>query len=417
MADIENWVKEIQIHIIAGCSDGRDISAAFNTAKDKVIETNKSNGVLIDMPRISVPGVFATHEVISEIKGIIFGMEKKYFGYRQAGTQVEYFVHMMAHGNAVLKAGHTHEQFSYHDIEIKPASFNCGMMNAQPLALEFEGLLLSEKPTLVYGRRHAPLKFHIKSEAYIERFMQQVHGVDGTIAGNWIKSIVNLATHPYEQKKLLRDALDRDSAIRQHGIHITAGVQNYATNNYFRVDGNTHLLTILDDIYTMVANMSHNEEHEKRTGKQAPKIILFHNGSIINARARAIEAYSGGQTGYNGGDVFAIGGSNASDPTRDFGPYKTIGFYYALHPDHLNLADNLVVCGKTKEETRMMAARLRNSPLVNFMVRQFGAKITELPLADIVDRRQSFPHARPSVVPAATTPVAQATVAVRAGQK
>ncbi len=380
MARINPLVEQIQVHIIAGCSDGRDISSVFNTAREEVIENKRHQNVLVDIQRLSIPGVFATSEVIGEMKTTLFSKENEYFAYRHRGVEISYYIHMMAHGNAVLKSGHDRTSFSYHDIEILPSEFNCGMMNAQKLALEFESLLLSEKPTLHYGVDGKRGEIQIVDESSIEKFMLEAHGFNGTIAGNWVRSIVNLATHPYEQKKVLRTALDTDPATKKMGVHITAGVQNYGTSEYFRVDGNTHLITVVDEIYEKIREKGvSSAEQKKRTDKQNPKILLFHHGSIVNARARAIEAHCGGHT-YSGGDAFAIAGINAADHNREFGPNKTDGYYLAMAPKHFNLAEEFVVSGRTKDETKRMISRLHNSGLVNAMMTIFGAKIHPITL-------------------------------------
>ena len=369
MRKIEPWIESIQVHVLAGCSDARDLSAAYNTAKDTLIENEKSGGNLIDMPRISVPGVFATPEVVGSITGIIFSKEKEYAAYTRRGVKVSYFVHMMAHGNACLKHGCRKDEFNYHNIEIKEAAFNCGMMGAKGLALEFEQLILSEKPTLA-GRR-------ITSLGDIEQFMLETHHFNGTIAGNWIEGIGNLATHPFAQKKILRAAFDADPKIKSLKVRITAGVQNYATNEYFRVDDNTHLITIIDRIYENIGSGQEGEQ-KKRVSKQMPKVLAFHDGSIVNARERIMREYSGG-SGAFGGDVFAITGRA---PMKEFGPYKTIGFYYALHPHHLKLADHFVVCGRTKKKTDEMVARLKHSELVKFGMDAFKAKVHPIVLGE-----------------------------------
>lgn len=375
MKKIDPLVEQVQVHIIAGCSDGRDISSVFNEAREEVIDSKKSQKVLVDMQRLSIPGVFATSEVIGEIKTTLFGKENEYFHYRNSGKDVSFFVHMMAHGNAVLKEGRDRSTFNYHDIEIMHSDFNCGMTGAQKLAKEFEALLLAEKPTIHFRVDGRKQEIQIVDESSIEKFMMEAHGFNGTIAGNWIKSIVDLSMHPYEQKKILRTALHADSATRKLGVHITAGVQNYGTSEYFRVDGNTHLITVVDEIYEKIRERGvPEEEKKKRTDKQKPKILLFHHGDIENARARSIEEYSGGGP-YSGGDAFAVAGINAADHSREFGPYKTDGFYYAMAPNHLNLAKDFVVAGRTKDETKKMVARLHNSGLVKTMINLFDAKI------------------------------------------
>ncbi|VVC01045.1 Uncharacterised protein [uncultured archaeon] len=386
MKPMEPKVEQIRVEIIAGCSDARDVSDAFNNAKDARVAAERKEGILVDIQRLSIPGVFATGEVIAEVKTLIFDKAKQLYSYSIQGVPVDYYVHMMAHGNAALKPGRTHETMSYQDIEIKEAAFNCGMMNAKKLALEFEALLLSEKPNLTFGLNSKSQRIQVATEADLERLMQKAHNHNGTPAGNWVKSIENLATHPYEQKKIMRAVMDADPALKHLQVHITAGVQNYATNEYYRVDGNTSLRSTIDLIYQDMrkAGVSHDQEH--RVAKQKPELLLFHHSSIHNARATAVERVFGDKK-YGAGQVFAIGGANAGDHIRLFGPYKTIGFYYGGHSEHLGL-QTWAVMGRGRDETERMCTRLHNDPLVGFIIRHFGIKLEKI----AVDPRQSFPH-------------------------
>jgi hypothetical protein len=280
----------------------------------------------------------------------------------------------MAHGNATLKPGRTHATRSYHDIEIKPAAFNCGMMHAADVAIEMEGVLLKEKAVLEYGLKGKRQQIKIENEESIEKLMLAAYGHNGTIAGNWIKSIVNLTTHAYEQKKILRLALDADPALANLRIHITAGVQNYATNEYYRVDGNMQLNTLMDAVYERIRRMEAVPDQEQRIAKQAPVLGLFHHTSVTHARANAIKYYFGNEN-YSAGQVFAIGSINVADYFRTFGPYKNAGFFYGVV--HLGLK-NWVVMGRNVEETSAMMERLKNATLLGYFIRYYQVKLVPM---------------------------------------
>lgn len=365
-----NNVKKIELHIAVGCADARDISAAFNDALSVQIEQKLSEGTLIDFQRMSVAGTFMTPEIIAEIKTHIQDKMREYYDYYKAGFAIDIFIHVATHGNAVLRAGRQRSTRSYHDIEVLEAPFNCGMAHAQDLALEIEEMLLSKKAVLEYGPKGKRKQLRIETEQDIELLMKQAYGHDGTIAGNWVKSIVNIRTHAYEQKKILRRALDADPAFDNLGIMITAGVKNYNTNEYFRVDGNTHLDTFLDSVYEVVRSKGQTKD-KAHTGRHNPVLGLFHHSAIQQARAVAVKNFFGSES-YSAGQVFAIGSMNLSDYFRTFGPYKIAGFFFGVK--HLGLLE-WVVMGRTTKESEEMHERIISDPLMGYFVKDFGVKL------------------------------------------
>ena len=367
---METPVKRVELHIVIGCADARDISSAFNDALDAQKAQEAVSGTFIDFQRMSVAGTFMTPEIVSELKAHIQEKMKEYYKYYRQGLPIEIFVHVNAHGNAVLKEGRTHSGKTYHDIKIEDSAFNCGMMHAQEVALEMEELLLSNKAVLEYGLKGKRTKIRVETEADIETLMRRAYGHNGTIAGNWVKSIVNLCTHPYEQKKILREALDADPTFPNLRIRITAGVQNYQTSDYFRVDGNAHLDTFLDRVYLRVRKDG-QPDMAARTSKQKPVLGLFHHPSILQSRATAVQNYFGNER-YSAGQVFAIGSMNLPDYFRTFGPYKSTGFFYGVK--HLGLL-NWVVMGRTVDETEEMCERILSDPLMSYFVSEFKVKL------------------------------------------
>jgi hypothetical protein len=367
---MEAPVKRVELHIVIGCADARDISAAFNDALNTQMAQEAANGTFIDFQRMSVAGTFMTPEIVAELKAHIQEKMKEYYKYYRENLPIEIFVHVNAHGNAVLKEGHKRSGKTYHDIRIEDSAFNCGMMHAQDVAIEMEEMLLSNKALLEYGLKGKRTQIRIETEEDIETLMKKAYGHNGTIASNWIKSIVNLRTHPYEQKKLLREALDADPTFANLRIRITAGVQNYQTSDYFRVDGNTHLDTFLDKVYQRVRNNG-QPDMSARTSKQKPVLGLFHHSSISQSRATAVRNYFGNEQ-YSAGQVFAIGSTNLSDYFRTFGPYKSAGFFYGVK--HLGL-HNWVVMGRTLAEAEEMRERILTDPLMSYFIREFKVKL------------------------------------------
>jgi hypothetical protein len=367
---MENLVKGVELHIVIGCSDARDISAAFNEALDAQKAEEAASGTLVDFQRMSVAGTFVTPDIVAELKAHIQDKMKEYYRYYERNLPIEIFIHVNAHGNAVLKEGHQYSGKTYHDLKIEDSAFNCGMMHAQDVALEMEEMLLSKKAVLEYGLKDKRTQIRIETEEDIETLMKKAYGHNGTIAGNWVKSIVNLCTHPYEQKKVLRRALDEDPMFANLRIRITAGVQNYQTSDYFRVDGNTHLDTFLDKVYQRVRKDG-QPDTAARISKQKPVLGLFHHSSISQSRATAVKNYFGNEK-YSAGQVFAMGGMNLSDYFRTFGPYKSTGFFYGVK--HLGLL-NWIVMGRTLDEAAEMRERVLNDPLMSYFVREFKVSL------------------------------------------
>jgi len=363
-------IKKIELHIVVGCADARDVSAAFYTALEEQKEEELHNGTLIDFQRMSVAGTFVTPGIIDEIKSHIQEKMREYFSYYKAGLPIDIFVHLTAHGNVVLRKGRLHSTRSYHDIEVEEAPFNCGMIHAQEVALEMESMLLGKRAVLEYGLRGKRHQLRIETEEDIETLMKMAYGHNGTIAGNWVKSIVNLCTHAYEQKKVLRESLDADPTFENLKIVLTAGVKNYHTNEYYRVDGNTHLNTFLDLVYDKVRKSGHVQDGS-HTQKQNPALGMFHHSEIQQARALAVKYYLG-MDKYNVGQVFAIGSMNVPDYFKTFGPYKNAGFFYGVK--HLGLR-TWIVMGRDLKEAEKMQERIFNDPLMGYFLKEFEVKL------------------------------------------
>ena len=371
---MDETVKKVELHIVVGCADARDISAAFNDALAERMEQEFKNGTLIDFQRMSVAGSFMTAEIINEIKTQIQDQLKEYYQYYKAGLPLDIFVHVTTHGNAVLKAGRSRSTRSYHDIEILESQFSCGMTHAQEVAIELEEMLLRKKSVLEYGLKGKRKQIRIETEEDIEKLMKNAYGHDGTVAGNWVKSIVNIRTHAYEQKKILRRAFDTDPTFANLGIMITAGVKNYLSNEYFRVDGITHLTTFIDTVYEQVRKNDQKKDKSSRTGPQNPVLGLLHHSAVQQARATAVKHFFGSET-YSAGQVYAIGSMNLPDYYKTFGPYKVVGFFYGVK--HLGLLE-WVVMGRDAKETGEMQERIMNDPLMGYIVKEFSVKLVTM---------------------------------------
>ncbi|MDE1797941.1 MAG: hypothetical protein KGH63_00860, partial [Candidatus Micrarchaeota archaeon] len=306
-------VRKIEIHIVVGCSDARDVPPVFNAARELELEAQRARGVLIDFQQESVAGVNVTPDAEASLRKLIMARLDYYCQYAKAGTPIEIFVHLVDHGDVRLKAGADGSQYSLHEIEVadEQSVVNCGFRHAEEVAQELEAELLEKQMDFLFtelnGRRR---HWQIRDGNDIRAMMKQVYEHDGLIAAGWVHSITDFGRHAAEQKAILRHAIDTGPYLRLHSVVITAGVQNFKDNTYFRVDENTHLVTFLDRVYERMREMIKagwgGGHTETRKVKQAPIIGAFHTSEIVNARQTAITLYKGPEA--SAAQVFAIGG-------------------------------------------------------------------------------------------------------------
>lgn len=373
-------VRKIEIHILVGCSDARDIPPVFNAARELELEAQRARGILIDFQNESVAGVFVTEDVEASLRKLIMARLDHFCQYAKAGIPIEIFVHLVDHGDVRLKKGADGSQYSLHEIEVadQHSLVNCGMRHAEDVAQELEAELLENQVDFLFtelnGRRR---HWQIRDGNDIRAMMKAVYEHDGLIAAGWVHSITDFGRHAAEQKAILRHAIDTGPYLRLHGVVITAGVQNFKDNTYFRVDENTHLTTFLDKVYERMREMIKagwgNGNHETRKEKQAPIIGAFHTSEITNARQTAITLYKGQEA--SSAQVFAIGGRLLTEYYRPFGGYKIMSFYYGVK--HLGLKEWVVV-GRNQGEVDMVIARIKNDPLMDYI--QKSNNVTLVPI-------------------------------------
>ncbi len=370
-------VKKIEIHILVGCSDARDIPAVFNAAREVELDALRSRGVLIDFQHESVAGVFVTPDVEASLRKLIMARLDFFCEYANNGVPIEIFVQLVDHGDVRLKSGADGTQFSLHEMEVadEHSIINCGMRHAEEVAQELEVELLEKQVDFLFtelnGRRR---HWQIRDGNDIRSMMKYVYEHDGLIAAGWVHSISDFGRHAAEQKAILRHAIDTGPYLRLHSVMITAGVQNFRDNTYYRVDENTHLITFLDRVYERMRAMIKagwgNGEAKTQLEKQAPVIGTFHISEIINARATAIVLYKGSE--FRANQVFAIGGRLLTEYYRPFGAYKIMSFYYGVR--HLGLKE-WVVIGRNQSEVDMVMARIKNDPLMDYIQKTYDVKL------------------------------------------
>lgn len=369
ISTVEKDVREIQIHIILGCSDARDISEAYFNAMDKATKDYRAKGIIVEVERLSVAGTFATRSTVAEIKSKIFQKLNQFYEYDKKGVKIEFFIHVNTHGDAHLKDEANRGRHSMHDIEVVPNSIiNCGMMSAHIVAKEIEQELLERKPLLTL-KNSVRESIRINSPEKIKQFLAIFYNFrEGSIV-DWIKPIYDLSIHAHNQKEKLRTAFDCDPVLRHLGIHITAGIQNYATNEYLRVDGNKYR-TLLDEVYETIRGNGKPRDDEHRIAKQSPLIGCFHMTDFPDARKSAAEYYIGDQ--YAANQVFAVGSASLDQHRRPLGAYQVGAYYYGIK--HLGLDFWPIMCN-TARQADMAHTRIMSDPLGNRFTKWFDIKL------------------------------------------
>ena len=366
-----------EVHILIGCSDARDIGHVFVESVAATKAAFLERGILVELHSVRTPGSFITYDAIEDLRRIVDAAERQQFP--RVGPP-DYYVHIQTHGDV----GHSPSggaDGTLHRLVVNPsATYNCGMLGATALAIELEKLILDQRPTIdVAGR---PLT--IDSEDAIRALLRDRYAHTGFMAGDWIQSIDDLRAHPRRQKVILQEAIDASRTLRSVPIHVTAGIQDYAENVYYRVDGEERLTTFWDEMYAEIrrrmANIAPDDpEVLERTAKQSPSCGLFSMGNVRGARNIAAMEYArlqgrDSQT-YSPNTVFAFASRSFDLPRTMFGPYTIAGFFFAVR--NLGLRD-FVMLGHDRAQAERITTRMHNDPLMNLIARTHDVRFHPL---------------------------------------
>jgi len=372
-------IREVEIHGIIGCSDSRDVGEAYNRAVREIRRRFAERGILVELFRENVAGTFVTPDVILSVKDELSSRIGDDLDFFNRKVPIEIYIHVLTHGAVTAKSDcDPRFHLTVHGHETRAgAPINCGMMHAQEVAEELEREILIARPTLTLANfthdHERRREFVIRDQNDIRKFMEAAYGVRTLIAAGWVRSITDLRHHAVEQKDAMRAAFAGDE-FKNFMIRLTAGVQNYEDNGYYRVDGNTQIPnTFMDQVFRLKQEMLAKGEvadHGSRVVGQKPTFGLFHHSSVDHPRATAIALHVGEK--YSASSVFAIGSGLAARYERHFGRYRIVGFYYAVK--HLGLKD-WIVLGRDERETSLMVARVHNDPLISYVIQAHGVKL------------------------------------------
>lgn len=373
---------EHEVHILLGCADARDLSQIHIDAIRHVSAEWRQKGIDIDYHTIRAAGTFVTPDVVMDIKRTI---EQELRNSQDVKRPVRFFVHIQSHGH--LTENSSKEYISHvHDLHIVEGSpLNCGMLNASSLGIELEQMLLAEKPIVEYHGK----SYTVQTADDIRRLLKYVYNHDGYLAGDWIKSIDLLRTHPRNQRTALEKAIRNDADLKTLDIKVTAGIQDYSIHALIRVDGGEPAAPWWDQVQHYIRDHSRNERLRKETllaqaetQKPLAGLVCMSDPRMSSciAAAQYYLALKDLATGsdYMPNTVFNISGSNFDIPLTPFGPYVIAGFYYSVH--YLNLTDQMVM-GYDPMQTDRIMAKIENDPLMSMIVKKY--KVNLIPVNQI----------------------------------
>ncbi len=365
--------RRLEIHFVLGCSDARDISSLQTEAISELAEEYRQKGIDILIKNIRTAGSFVTPDVVSDIRRMI---EKNQRNHSLNYSSISYFVHIQTHGQLSHDSRRDYISHLY-DVRIDHGSpLNCGMLGATPLGLEIEQMLIEEKP-IIYSPNGT---FVLRDEAGIERMLQDVYGHKGFLAGDWLKSISYLRTHPREQKARLVSAIAGDWLLSRCNIKITAGIVDYGLHSLIRLDEGDPPVPFWDTMQQRVRERALSGQYESQTKrmseKQKPLIGLISVADPdFRARSSALRQYLSLKSinvDFEPNMVFQISGGGFDLPTSSFSAYAVGGFYYAVK--YLGLTDQIVM-GTDNEQTQRMILKIKSDPIMSLTIHKFGVNL------------------------------------------
>lgn len=374
--------KHLQLHILIGCSDARDLSQLQLNALDATVEKYKKLGIKIEMHVLRIAGSFITPDVIADIKRII---EKTQ---RSTELPIDYKVHIQTHGHLTDDSNTDYISHVYDLRVVDGSPLNCGMLNASNVAIELEKLVLEEKPEIVIKEK----KYIVDTETKLRLMLKEIYAHDGYLAGDWIKSIDRIRVHPRSQRTVLENAIKTDSDLKTLGIKITAGIQDYSLHSLIRVDDGEPAVPFWDDVQQYVrASVDLNREKNEITLKQVEQqkplaglICMSDPKQTTRSLAAAYYMKTRKLTEVNDylpNTIFNITGSSFDLPHTPFGPYVIGGFFYAVK--YLSLTDQMVM-GYDENQTNRIMHKIMNDPLMKLVVNTYNVNLIPINQVDLL---------------------------------
>jgi hypothetical protein len=371
-----------QLHILVGCADARDLSQLQLDIVNSKIRDYAIQGKKIQLQTIRAAGTFISQDVYQDLKNIILNYQKEIpADFADEG----YFVHIQSHGHLTADSNTDYVSHIY-DMKIQDGSpLNCGMLGASTVGIEIEQLIL--KHQLTY--RTATDEVKVTDDNALRQLLRDVYAYDGFLAGDWIRSIDLLRTHPRAQKSALEKLISVDPELKRLDIKITAGIQDYSIHGLIRLDGGEPKSAFWDEVQQEIRLQAKSrlDELQSQNEKQKPMagLICMADPRVTSriTASRYYYHYKGlpEPQGYLANSVFNLTGSTFDIPSIPFGPYAIAGFFYAVK--HLDLKDQMVM-GFDERQTHRIMHKIQSDPIMNLIVKEFGVNLILINQNDLV---------------------------------
>jgi hypothetical protein len=251
-------------------------------------------------------------------------------------------------------------------------------------------MIVEEKPEIELRGK----KFTVIHDTKSKLLLREYYAYDGYLAGDWIKSIDLLRTHPRHQRTVLEKAITSDAELKMLNIQITCGIQDYAIHSLIRVDDGEPEVLFWDTVQAEIRKRAENSRKAKETlilqsQKQKPLAgLLCMSDPRMSSRVYAANYYMQLRGLEHSGEylpntVFNMTGSSFDIPQTPFGPYVIAGFFYAVKS--LGLTD-LMVMGYDANQTRRIIQKIKNDPIMNMIVNKFKVNLIPINHIDLMPR-------------------------------
>jgi hypothetical protein len=369
-------MKEKQVHVQIGCADARDLSQVQLDAIAKTTKEFAARGIEVEMHVIRAAGSFLSPDVVMDIKRTFEQAQRQC---SDPTVDINYFVHIQTHGHLTEDSNDSYISH-VHELKIVDGSpLNCGMLNASSVGVEIEQMIVEQRPVInVRGKAIV-----IDNDTKIKHLLQEFYAYDGYLAGDFIKSIDLLRTHPRHQRTVLEKHMATDPELKMLNIQITCGIMDYAIHSLIRVDDGDPAVPFWDTVQQEVRRHAQNDRHAKdllinQSKKQKPLAgLLCMSDPRMSSRTLAANYYMTLKNIAHSGEylpntVFNMTGSSFDIPHTPFGPYVIGGFFYSVK--HLNLKDQMVM-GFDAGQTSRIIQKIKNDPIMNMIVEKFDVNL------------------------------------------
>jgi len=377
-----------EVHILIACADARDLSQLQIDVVEAKVKAYLKKDISIDMEVLRVAGSFVSPDVIMDIKRAIERVQRETAG---LFTRTDYFVHIQTHGHLDDQSNKGYTSHLY-EMNIVPGSpLNCGMMNATMLGLELEQLLIEEQ--LEYRTSKGILK--IRNDEDIPELLRTIYGYDGYLAGDWLKSIAYLRTHPREQKAKLEKAIRNDSELSRLGIKVTAGILDYSIHGLIRLDGGMPQVPFWDETQLEIRKSAEEKKDElqAQTQKQDPLAgLISMSDPKSTSRVSAAKYYYdlkglSHEGSYMPNTIFHLSGGGFDLPETPFGPYVIGGFFFAVK--YLKLTDQIIL-GHDMAQSKRILGKIKNDPLMELICKKYKVNLILLAQNELGNHESDF---------------------------